>query len=631
MLLLKNKYHCIFVALSCLFLIINAAFSQSTQIRSVKPDQNVRMFQQNKDYIKEQRLYRTAQSYISMKNYAAAIRILRQLHQEKPSNIMYYHTLLRVYLIVGMLDDAQHLNDEMQQLNPGDPRIKIDQANIYFRLDQKDRAFDLWEGILKSHPEDLAVYSYVANTMLENKLYDEAIKVYQEAIQRIPKSFHLYQIIASIYQSRLMYKEAAQAFLKYLEAQPSQQQYVFNRILSFQINPEEREDFFKMLEDYVKKSKQSDSIRLLMAQLYQRYREYKKAFRLYQQLDNNQKDSRYLLQFARAAETDSSFEIALEAYKLVIEKYPEYRNLMDAYTGAVRTLFGMAEQEENIQYANQAMQLIEDAEVRFKNHPYLPSLIYLKGVFKLNYFFDVDGALAVFNNLIHRKKISAKYKDLSLIRAGECQIIKGQLREALKYFQLVEGKQQIGQAKLYMAKTYYFLNEWEKATEVLAEIIKKEGVKGEITNDALALKIKLSFVQTAPEVLRQLSEAELLIFQRKKSEAIERLCKVIEISELPALFKSEVYEKIVRLSLSLNNISEAIEYCTKAIQDSSMVFYADQHLFLLGQILEENLQEYEEAFKTYRKLLENYPNSLYANQVRERMKFLKKEKIPELP
>jgi len=182
-----------------------------------------------------------------------------------------------------------------------------------------------------------------------------------------------------------------------------------------------------------------------------------------------------------------------------------------------------------------------------------------------------------------------------------------------------------------MAKTYYFLNEWEKATEVLAEIIKKEGVKGEITNDALALKIKLSFVQTAPEVLRQLSEAELLIFQRKKSEAIERLCKVIEISELPALFKSEVYEKIVRLSLSLNNISEAIEYCTKAIQDSSMVFYADQHLFLLGQILEENLQEYEEAFKTYRKLLENYPNSLYANQVRERMKFLKKEKIPELP
>ena len=89
--------------------------------------------------------------------------------------------------------------------------------------------------------------------------------------------------------------------------------------------------------------------------------------------------------------------------------------------------------------------------------------------------------------------------------------------------------------------------------------------------------------------------------------------------------------QIAQLFLDLDEPIDALDYCNQAIKDSGIVSYADQHLFLMASILEKKLDRFSEAFLTYQILLEKYPTSLYIGNVRDRMRFLRDNKLIELP
>lgn len=612
-------------------LLVQGVFGQAGSKKLLHIPVQIKKPTQPRTLSNDERLFRTAQAYLSMKRYDQAIRILEKLRQKNPQNNSYYRSLFRTYQIVGKTQKADSLVKIMLRKFPENQQFKVDQANILFKLDDKPGAFALWNQVLKTNSNNVNIYIQVANSMLENKLYDEAIHVYQQAIVKIPKTDYLYQTIASIYQNRLMYQESVRFLLKYLEIQPNRQLYVFNRILSFRVEPEDRPALFTMLENELKKFPHPDDIRLLIAQLHQRYGELEEAFRVYQQLEIKQKDAKYLLQFARSAQADSSFEIAVKAYDLVMRRYPQDKQLMTAYHGAVASLFQLTEKNNGTQYARRALTLIDQAQQKFPGNRALPGLLYLKGIFKLNYFFDVDAAIAIFSGLGANPQIAIRYSNDSLIKLGECFLMKGELENAEKSFRKITREPQLNFAQLQISRTFYFMKKWEKSTEILDKLIQKAGAGGEVTNDALKLKLRLALAQTAPAILELLSEADLLVYQRKNSEAVEKLNELLSVGDMPAAVKSEVYSEVAHLSLDLSEIPRALDYCTEAISDSNLSLYADQHLFLLATILDRNLKRYNEAFKTYQELLQNYPNSLFVDRARERIKYLKDEKLIELP
>jgi len=428
-----------------------------------------------------------------------------------------------------------------------------------------------------------------------------------------------------------MYAQATQNYLKYLEKQPEQRAFIFNRILSFQLEPEERPALFKMLEDEARKSKQSTDIHLLMAQLYQRYRDFDKAFEIYQQLENQDSEGNYLLQFARAAELDSSYNIALQTYRIIIDKQPGSKSAMVAYSGAVTTLFSLAKNSGNTSYADEALKLIETVQSKFPTHPDLARLSYLKGVFYLDYFFDVDRAADIFSDLTSAKSISNEYRDMAALKLGECYLIRGQLGQALATYQNISQPGHQGEALLQTAQTYYFMKDWEKAGDTINRIIQKEGLQADVTNNALELQMRMSQVQSLPEVRDMLSEADLLVFQRKKSEAIKKFSKIVQTESVPPLVKSDAYSEMTRLALELKEIPPALDFANSAIRDSSLSNYADEHLFMLASIMDKQLNRPADAFKIYQQLLEDYPNSLFVDRARERMKNLREQKPTEIP
>jgi tetratricopeptide (TPR) repeat protein len=267
----------------------------------------------------------------------------------------------------------------------------------------------------------------------------------------------------------------------------------------------------------------------------------------------------------------------------------------------------------------------------FPQHPETNWLNYLKGVFYLDYYFDVDKSIEIFITISSNKKVAQKLRDETLLKLAECYIIKGQLDKALQNFSKIVQPPYNSQALLGTARSYYFLKQWEQCRQTIQTILQTQGISSLVSNDALALQILLGYSQDTPEIIEKFSEGELLIFQRKKSEAVKKFKDVLELKDVPAAIKAEVYLRLSQLSLELQEPLTALEFCNQAIQDPLIQPYGDEHLYLLAAILERSVNRPQEAFAAYKQLLEMYPNSLLADNARERMKFLREQPNFEIP
>ena len=612
-----------------ILLLASSLYPQQDALRKLRENAEAARNQQKN--AQEQQFFRIAQSYLNSGRYELAIPIMENLCRQYPSNQSYYQTLLQAYLTISQLEAADSLNRMVRQYHPDDLQFDIDHGNILYRKGEHQEAFEIWQEVIRKNPTQMNLYTEVADAMIQNRLMDEAIQVYLQAISTVPKSDYLYQNIAALYQSRLMYTEAAKYYLKYLDTNPAQQQYIFNRILAFQLEPEQQESFLKSIETLAKESKNKDDILLLTAQLYQRYRKYEDAYKIYQALDKNRKEGLFLLQFARSAEQDSSFAIALKAYNEVIRNYPDSKTIIQAYEGSVRTLFSLAIIENNSKYADHAIRMTDSVQTNYGNNPGITDIVYLKGIYYLEYYFDVDQAISIFSDLVKNPQTPVRQRNQALLKMGECFIIKGQLNEALDTFTKVTLKPYEAFGKLRTAQIYYYRKEWKKATDEVNVILQKEGMASDITNDALALQLKLNQAQKAPIALASLSDADFLLAQQKKGDALKKLAEVVRLNSVPGALKSEAYRRLITTADELDEHDEALQYGWDAIQDSSLVQYADEYLFLMAGILEKQENHEQDAFKIYQKLLENYPNSLFTFRARERMKYLREHKLQELP
>lgn len=580
---------------------------------------------------RDKQLFQMSQNYIRIKRYDFAIPVLEDLLSRHPFETSYYEWLLKAYILTTQYQMADSLIDIMSERMPDNPQFQIDKANVLLQINEKETALSLWEEILNNNPDNLNVYNQVASLMIQNRLFDEAISVYKKAIIQFPQVPSFYYNIGNLYKNQLMYIEAAEYYLEFLEQQPNQRNLIYNQILSFDIEEDSREDFFRILE---KKSLESDlslDIKLLLAQLHQRYKEYDKALKVYQQLEDDKSQGARLLQFAQEATGDSSYQIALQAYLEITEKYPKSPYTIPAYKGAVSSLFHLAQQNADQKYAQRGVALIDSVISIYSNHREIPNLLFLKGTIYLEFYFDVDEAINIFTHIINKKNLNKLLRNQSYLRLGECYLIKAQVDRALKSFQAVTNPPFLSEAKLNQARIYYFQKEWEKCISILQSIIQSEGAAGVITNDALDLQMKINLVKSSPDILNHLSKADFLLYQRKKTEALKEYINLSEIvSDLP-LLKSDITFQIIQLSLELEEYPQALTYCLANIEDSTLNQYADKHLFLMANILESPLHRYQEAFNAYQKLLQTYPNSYYAARSRDRMKILREEKLIEIP
>jgi len=402
---------------------------------------------------------------------------------------------------------------------------------------------------------------------------------------------------------------------------------------TIQDNFKEEDEFEKLEEVLYRKIQENPNIvyynDILIWHFVQR-KNFRKAFIQARAVDRRLRlEGQKVFEIASIAFQNKDYKSASTMYEYVMTEYPngEY------YPYARRWLIQSKEEIVKNTYPidlKDIKDLIGEYEQMFREVGSTnKTLEAAKNVALLKAFYlsEHDEAIQILEDAISNAGSNQNFKDECKIDMGDIYILKNEPWESTLLYLQVEKSQKedkLGEiAKLRGAKNYYYKGDFELAKEVL-DILKKATTR-EIANDAMQLSLLIqdnTGMDTSTVAMEDFAKVDLLVFQNKNEEALADLNVMLEKYKKHYL-ADEILWLRARTKLKMNKIDDAIADLNLLIKDYSIDILADDALFRLALLTEEMKEDKPEAMKLYRKLLQDYPGSIFGVEARKRYRGLR--------
>ena len=201
----------------------------------------------------------------------------------------------------------------------------------------------------------------------------------------------------------------------------------------------------------------------------------------------------------------------------------------------------------------------------------------------------------------------------------EAQLLYGQVDKAFK-------EDILGQeARLKNARLSYYKGDFAWSKEQLN--ILKRATSRLIANDAMELSILISDntgLDSTETALQRYAQAELLLYQNRFQESLSILDALPFATKNETLNDEIIYLK-ARIMAKQRNWLEAIFFYNLVAKDFPEDILADNALWHIANLYENQLKNKTEAIDTYQKLVYNYTNSVFSVAARSKIKTIKNE------
>lgn len=336
-----------------------------------------------------------------------------------------------------------------------------------------------------------------------------------------------------------------------------------------------------------------------------------------------------IFETAGMAFTAKDYKNSSKMYQYIMDEYPSgdfypyaRRWLIQSKEELVKTTFPIDKNEIH-ELIVQYNLMIAEIGINAKTIEALRNLALLHAF----YLSEHDKAIEILNTAIRISANNINFRDLCKLDLGDIYILKNEPWESTLLYMQVEKSQKEDQlaeiAKLKNARLQYYTGQFELSKEIL-DVLKKATSK-EISNDAMQLSLLIqdnTGLDTSEVAMSEFSNVDLLIFQNKYEESIVALGALFEKYKTHSLADEILWLRANTL-LKINRIEEAVKDLTSITDNYKFDILADDALFLLARVYDSNLQNKEKAMELYRKLLKDYPGSIYGAQARIRFRELR--------
>ncbi len=509
-------------------------------------------------------------------------------------------------------------------------RFEVDLAEIAYLRGNKETAFRQWRQVIESNPVDDQAYVLVGSALLTYHLFDEAQWSYERGRKAFKDPSKFFFELVQVYQAQGAFAKMTEEYLAFLRKNPAQLGYVQTQLLAAGSEPEAVQQIAEGIE---RSAKSPDTLRItgyrLLGALYTQDRQYAKALRCYEVLEANAREKnpaeqgQYYYRFANVAMNDGALPEARAALQAMSSRLDE----KNAYR--VHAAFALAQLLEKEGLFDQAAAAYESFIRSYPEWPEMPALYLRLGRLYFDHFFNLEAADNAYRRMLSRPQLPVALRLMGYQQRAVCAIARGDLKAAKELLERLKREtppafEQHRQADLMLARINLYEGRPTQAFHMLAKLIsspsaRKVAKADTVQNDALELYLLLRENQRDSLGLSLLGRGLWLQQQRKAQESLDTLGRVLLVTKNSALREQAQLEQIGLLR-KMRRPAEALAVCA-AMNGDSTTLSPDLALKTTADIYAE-MADSQKALKLYETFLEKYPESIYIELVRSRIRAL---------
>lgn len=477
--------------------------------------------------------------------------------------------------------------------------------------------------------------SELVSALSKRKLFNEISTAYLEA-RDVQNDYDLYALeLSNVYaylgETVLMIQEAIQSVIN----NKDNLDYV-ETLLGNQLTTEKEFDqFLDQIYPKIAQYPQLFQLNELLIWYYIQQKDFYNAFVEERSLDkkNPMLQGSRLVELGNLAFENKNYNESVEIFNYVLTTYPQSR----FYLAIKQKLINIKELKLLATYPTDttlATSLIRDYdELKTKTrYPREQLEIYSgEAMVWARYFSEYQKAMDLLNQALNIRGITEADKARIKILKGDIYILLEEPWEsALLYYQaekMVDGSEVSNEAKFKNTKLAYYRGDFELAKEQLD--ILKLSTSRDIANDAIDLAVLIQdnlALDTSDYVLSLYSKAEMYEYQQLYPQAYDMYEKIVTEHNGHSLTDEALYKQ-AEILFKRKDYDEAVDKLNTLLDTYREDILGDKATFQLAYSYEHYLNNKAKAMEYYKKVLLEYPGSIYTAESRKKFRELRGDRL----
>ncbi|HEX7366620.1 MAG TPA: tetratricopeptide repeat protein [Pelobium sp.] len=567
-----------------------------------------------------------ARQYYNSGEYDKSLAIYQNLYQSKGGDDLYFDEYFNTLLKLKKYANAEKIISKKIKTNF---KYGINLGQLYLEKGESEKADKAFNDVLSKLPKDEFAISDIANSFYSIANYDYAIKTFLTGRKLLKDENAFSYDLINLYRFKKQKTELTEEVLNVLSKQPEFLASAKNSLSRTYDSNEDYSILKSLLLKKIQKDPQNVTLTNLLAWAYLQQKQYDFALVQLIALDKRQNDNGgQVYNFANILVENKAYDVAEKAYQYLLTKAPN----SPYYIASKVALLQIKNQQviDGTYSAEEIKSLSADYEKLLNEYGKSSQTAFaIRALANLKAFYltQTDEAISLLENCISFAGLDptllAQIKlDLAAIyllsnQPWDAALLYGQVEKSFKDTPLGQ------EAKFKNAKLSFYNGDFNWAKAQLDVL--KASTSQLIANDALDLSLLIQdelSTDSTGNALKFYAQADLAVFKNKPDLALATLDTLLQLYPQSSLFDDVLMMK-ANIFIKKNDYQIAKDNLVKIFSSFPNSIWADDALYKLALLEEENLKDLSSAKKHYEQLINQYPGSLFLIEARKRFRNLR--------
>ncbi len=548
-------------------------------------------------------------------DYAAAAEILTPLYQREPENERVFDLLKQCYQRLKAYALLEQMLLKRLEQRPDDIIALADLGGVCLAAGNSAEAEKNFQKALSMAEDKTIVYVKIADIYSNQQQPQKAKEIYLKARKNSQTSFLFARELAQVYEALGETENALEEYFNYYQEDNNRAGEV-ELIINSTLEKEEKIPVVeKFLQRKIQESPQDYLAYQILGEVYLDRNEYDQALKVYESLDKIIKaEGELVLSFARRSLDKEQFSVSEKAVNYVLQKYPNSKKHSTA-------VFALAEVYQKQDRFSEALQILKELQTEKTDPRDRAKALLLSGELCFQNQ-DFAGSVGFYQKLLAGMNAPQMAGPI-ILGLGNAYLGWGKSDSALScYRQLLRLRPSLPPEEevfFRIGELFLFTEQFDSAGNYYEQIIRKS-LRSPLANDALERMRVIAENKTLdPGGLALYAQVQWLTY---KGEAQTALGKFSELKESQGSLKELAYLEEAKIFRQEKEFKKSLQSLQELILKYPESYYTPLAVKLSADLYSQELKEPALALELYQKILREYPQALFLDEVREKVKKL---------